>query len=60
MSGQKRRRCPVCWQIVTPTHARGISNHWDSIGRDICPASGLAYDVCVVRPRQRTVWGWVA
>lgn len=43
MSGQPRRRCPVCWQIITPTPGRYVHRHWDSIGRDVCPMSGEPY-----------------
>ena len=33
-----RRHCPVCWQNVgLPTVSGNIAQHFDSVGRDVCP-----------------------
>lgn len=53
---EPRRRCPVCWRRVRPTkqiqriHGRWdleavIEGHWDTVGRDICPASYEIYRI---------------
>jgi hypothetical protein len=52
-AGQYRRRCPVCWKIVTRTSKDTISQHRDSIDRDVCPAGGEPYSI--TEPRRRTV-----
>lgn len=39
-----RKLCPVCRQSVLPTKSGNVYAHWDSIGRDVCPMSGHAYE----------------
>lgn len=53
-----RRRCPICWQTVLPTPVRrNIAGHFDSIGRDMCPGSGIGYDLTVGgRPEPHQAW----
>jgi hypothetical protein len=41
-----RRYCPVCWQTVgMPTAGGHIADHFDSVGRDVCPISGEPYEL---------------
>lgn len=43
--------CPVCKQPVTRTSGDKIAPHMDSIGRDICPATGEPYRIAVTGRR---------
>lgn len=47
-----RRRCPVCYRRVMPTRGGLIYGHWDSLGRDRCPASWHSYEITVVGDRK--------
>lgn len=47
MSATPRRRCPVCYRQIKPTSHGVIYGHWDSIGRDRCPASWEPYDITI-------------
>lgn len=55
MTGRQRRRCPVCWSLVARTMHGMIEGHWDSVGRDTCPAGkGYPYWITLA-PKRRAV-----
>lgn len=43
MSAATVKVCPACWQRATQTKTKRIAQHWDSVGRDICPGSLLPW-----------------
>lgn len=47
-----RRRCPVCYRRVMPTKGGLIYGHWDSLGRDRCPASWHSYEITITGDRK--------
>lgn len=48
LTAKAKRRCPVCCREVMPTGRGNIARHRDSIGRDVCPASGETFELAVV------------
>ena len=45
------RGCPVCRQTVTKTSRNNIAAHRDSLGADMCPATG--HPMHITEPRKR-------
>lgn len=39
------RHCPVCKQTLGAAVYSWIADHWDSVGRDVCPMSGKPYSL---------------
>lgn len=39
--------CPVCRQEVKRTRQQNIPSHFDSLMRDICPASGHPWRIVI-------------
>ena len=49
-----RRVCPVCWQAVLPAGARKhIPVHFDSVGSEVCPATGQVLRITLPRRPKR-------
>lgn len=56
MSARSRRYCPVCWQPAgKPTSSGLIAAHFDSVGRDVCPASGQPFTIAGYGRRRRVI-----
>ena len=50
-----RRYCPVCWKPVSRTRTSSlVAEHFDSIGRDVCPFSGAPFIAAGYGRRNRT------
>ena len=49
MAAHRLLLCPICWRDVRPTIRANIPRHFDSIRKDICPASGEPYRLTIER-----------
>lgn len=48
--------CRVCWQgISTPTRRGEVPDHFDSVGRSLCPASGEPFAALTAEDRREQV-----
>ena len=44
--------CPVCWRVVARTMRGRIAAHFDTTGRQTCPASGVEFHITIQGRRE--------